>query len=202
MSIRYESAPVAIADLALAAWYGLKRQPLARPHACNECGRTVTSVPASRTVTSKGALCRRVRWSLRLCPGSLTKATTPVSDSRNFHLGDILSVTTGRFLCPAGVDGLYDLLGFMTGETLFTHQLPRASRQCEQPLKDQLPALAGIVVPDDLDGKEAYEAWLADQVQTFGEYHPVTPLPEADVRRVNPVAELAEMMNRQQGGAS
>lgn len=74
MSIRYESTTVALADLALAAWYGLKRQSLAHPHTCDECGRTASSVPMSRAVTAAGTECRRVRWSLRPCPGRLTKA--------------------------------------------------------------------------------------------------------------------------------
>jgi hypothetical protein len=76
MSIRYESAPVAIADQLMAAWYGLKRQPLTQPHTCNRCGRTASSVPMSRPVTATGTPCRRVRWSLQTCPGYLTKAVT------------------------------------------------------------------------------------------------------------------------------
>ena len=76
MSIRYESPTAAFADLALAAWYGLKRQALAHPHVCDECGRTASTVPMSRAVTAAGTECRRVRWSLRICPGRLTKAAT------------------------------------------------------------------------------------------------------------------------------
>lgn len=76
MSIRYESPKVAIADLALAAWYGLKRQALVHPHTCDECGRSASTVPISRAVTAAGTACRRVRWSLRICPGYLTKAAT------------------------------------------------------------------------------------------------------------------------------
>ncbi len=76
MSIRYESTSVALADRVLAAWYGLKRQSLAHPHTCDECGRTASTVPMSRAVTAAGTACRRVRWSLRICPGRLTKAAT------------------------------------------------------------------------------------------------------------------------------
>lgn len=74
MSIPYESPKAAIADLALAAWYGMKRQALAHPHTCDQCGRTAHTVPMSRTVTATGTECRRVRWSLRFCSGRLTKA--------------------------------------------------------------------------------------------------------------------------------
>lgn len=60
---------------------------------------------------------------------------------KEFHLGDVLSMTTGRLLSPRGMEGIYDILGFMTGETLFTHQLPHASRKCSPHLEKQFPEL-------------------------------------------------------------
>ena len=57
--------------------------------------------------------------------------------SRDFHIGDILSVTTGRLVSPRRMDGVYDILNFMTGDNLFTHQLPRAARECAGPLAAQ-----------------------------------------------------------------
>ena len=50
-----------------------------------------------------------------------------MSESKRFHISDILSITTGRLVATRHVEGIYDILGFMTGEELFTHQLPRAS---------------------------------------------------------------------------
>lgn len=46
-------------------------------------------------------------------------------NTRNFHLGDILSVTTGCLLSPRRMEGVYDILNFMTADNLFTHQLGR-----------------------------------------------------------------------------
>ena len=62
--------------------------------------------------------------------------------TKTFHLGDILSVTTSRLVSPRHIDGVYDILNWMTGDNLFTHQLPRASRECEGPLLAQHPDLA------------------------------------------------------------
>jgi hypothetical protein len=60
---------------------------------------------------------------------------------KQFHIGDILSVTTGRLVSSRHIDGLYEILNFLTGDELYTHQLPRAMRECEPWLKTQFPYL-------------------------------------------------------------
>jgi hypothetical protein len=110
--------------------------------------------------------------------------------TKSFHLGDILSVTTGHLVSPSHMDGIYDVLNWMTGDDLMTHQLPRAADECEGALLAQHPDLAGIVVPG-LDGKDAVDAWLAEQIALFGEYRDVAPLAPADHTRIDPIAELA-----------
>lgn len=112
------------------------------------------------------------------------------TDSRTFHLGDILSVTTGCLVSPRHMGGVYDLLNYMTGDNLFTHQLPRANQECEGPLLAQHPDLADVEVPATFGGKDHVEAWLAEQVVRFGEYRDVRPLPAADHTRINPITEL------------
>lgn len=57
-----------------------------------------------------------------------------MSEAREFDLADILSVTTELLLSHRHMDGLYDLMGFMVGEDLMTHQLPRAARACKPEL--------------------------------------------------------------------
>ena len=113
------------------------------------------------------------------------------SDPRSFHLGDILSVTTGRLVSTRHMDGLYDLLGFMAGESMFTHQLPRVADECEPELLRQHPDLADVDVPDRFTGREHVEAWLAAQVARFGEYRKVTPLMPENHTAIDPLAELA-----------
>lgn len=113
-----------------------------------------------------------------------------MSETRAFHLGDVLTVTTGRFLCPDGVDGLYKILGWMTGESLMTHQLMRAGDECREPLLAQHPDLAYVEVPDDFESESAVRAWLADQVAFYGERREVSPLHEDDHTRIDPLTEL------------
>ena len=59
-----------------------------------------------------------------------------------FHIGDVLSITTGRLVSPRHIDGVYDILNFMTDDNLFTHQLPRACDECKPFLLKQFPQLA------------------------------------------------------------
>ncbi len=113
--------------------------------------------------------------------------------ARSFHLGDILSVTTGRLVAPGHVDAVHQLLDFMTGDTLFTHQLPRAIGECAPHLLAQHPDLAEVSVPDEFDNAKHVLTWLNEQVMRFGEFRDVLPLKEEDHTRIDPISELKMM---------
>ena len=59
-----------------------------------------------------------------------------------FHISDILSITTGRLVSNRHIEGIYAILNHMTGDNLFTHQLPRATRECEPILAAAYPQLS------------------------------------------------------------
>jgi hypothetical protein len=111
---------------------------------------------------------------------------------KRFALGTVLSVTTGRLLCP--VDDLYQILNYMTGDSLFTHQLPRAYEVCVRPLLAQFPQLADVQVPADLKGEDACRAWLTNQIGIYGDTFDVEPL--ESWRHVDPLAELIQMRDK------
>jgi len=110
-----------------------------------------------------------------------------------FDLGDILSVTTGFLVSPRHIGGVYDILGYMTGESLFVHQLPRASRECSPFLLAQHPRLRGASVPDEFDGEEAVISWLDAMKVRFGGSLPVAPLSPKDHTHIDPITELVMM---------
>jgi hypothetical protein len=95
--------------------------------------------------------------------------------SKAFHIGDILTACTGVFCTPNGMGGLYDILNWMTGRDLLTHQLPEAGRECRDDLRRQHPDLAGVSVPQFANETEGL-AWIAWQVAIFGETREVAPL--------------------------
>lgn len=113
-----------------------------------------------------------------------------MADTKDFHIGDILSVTDGHLVSPRHVDGVYDILNWMTGDNLFTHQLPRAARECEGDLRAQHPDLAEVVFPEGLTGEGPVTAWLAEQVAIYGETRPVRPIPSANHEHIDPLAEM------------
>lgn len=114
---------------------------------------------------------------------------------RSFHLGDILTITTDLLVSPRHMEGVYDILNWMTGDSLFTHQLPRAARECKPALLAQHPDLAGLDVPDFSVAAHSAEAvvraWLAEQVVRFGEHRDVAPLADGEHTRIDPLDELA-----------
>jgi len=71
---------------------------------------------------------------------------TNANEGNPFTLGQVLSITTGRLMCDIG--GVYSILSHMTGQSLFTHQLPEAGRLCKPILLQAFPQLAGIELGD------------------------------------------------------
>jgi hypothetical protein len=115
-----------------------------------------------------------------------------MSGTRAFDLGDILTITTGRLCAIRGMDAVYDILNFLTGDSLFTHQIPRACRECGPWLLRQHPQLAAVT-QDEL-GPENYAANLAKWKGRFGETLSVTPIPRDDHTWKDPLVELREMV--------
>jgi hypothetical protein len=100
-----------------------------------------------------------------------------MTDTRDFPLADILSITTGRLLSHRHMDGVYEILNHLTGDNLMTHQLPRAAETCRPALIAQHPFLVDLTV--------------AEAETKHGTSFPVTPL--AVWERRNPIAEAVEM---------
>lgn len=114
--------------------------------------------------------------------------------TRDFHLGDILSVTTGRLVSPRHIDGVYDILNFMSGDSLFTHQLPRVADEARPVLLAAHPQLSSVDENAEINADNV-DAWLAAQVALFGETLPVPKLNEDQHERIDPMSELAEKVH-------
>ncbi len=111
---------------------------------------------------------------------------------RDFHIGDILSITTGHLVSPRYMEGIYDILNFMTGDNLFTHQLIRATEECRPNLLQQHPQLVEV----DAGGVNAenWQQWLGQQAIKYGIELPVEPLPLKNRTIKDPFKELEEMV--------
>ena len=112
---------------------------------------------------------------------------------KDFELGDVLSITMSRLVSRRGMDGIYDILSFMVGESLFTHQLPRVRDEVEPFILEQYPQLAGIKVPRNLDGKGEWMEWLGRMESKYGKVLPVATIDPADHTHIDPASELVMM---------
>jgi hypothetical protein len=115
-----------------------------------------------------------------------------MSQSKRFHIGDVLSCTTGVLVSPRLVEGIYDVLQFMHGTPIWTHQIPRACKDAVPFIYEQHPALAGVDA-STVTGQNWHE-WLAAQVAEFGEYIELAPIPNAELLHRDPTDELVEMV--------
>ena len=118
-----------------------------------------------------------------------------MSDTKRFHIGDILSITTGRLVSPDHIGGVYNILNHLTADNLMTHQLPRASRECAPYLRECFPDLAEIAEPE-LEGENEVRAWLDAIVAEYGEYREVEAMPDGIHEYRNPVSEAEEVVGK------
>lgn len=69
--------------------------------------------------------------------------------TRRFHLGDVLTLTTGVMVSPRRMAGVRDVIHFMCGGEVYTNQLGDALNVCKPALLTQHPALADVEGPGD-----------------------------------------------------
>ena len=110
-------------------------------------------------------------------------------NTREFSLGAVLSVTTGCLMCK--MEDVYEILNWMTGDSLFTHQLPRAADECRAPLLEQHPQLKDIDTKDIT--RDNVIQRLAELQGQYGATLAVAPLAEGGHRYIDPVTEAMEM---------
>jgi hypothetical protein len=133
-------------------------------------------------------------------------AAEPTSDTRDFAIGDVITVTSGRLIGPSGVDGIYEILGFLTDGPVFTHALPTVARLVEPSLYDQYPWLKNVDVPAGLDTEEKCKAFVAKIAAVRGETLTLRRVPkeiyQAPETPEELVAEYSEIRKRVHRGVS
>ena len=128
---------------------------------------------------------------------------------KEFHISDILSISTGRLVSTRLIGGVYDILNYLTGDNLYTHALPWAEQAMRPVLLAQLPWLAEITTERldnlldkaecDYERESACATYVKELAAKFGESFELVPATEWD--RKDPVTELAEMLDRNAGAA-
>ena len=131
-------------------------------------------------------------------------------ETKNFHLSDVLCVTTGRLVSTRQTEGVYDILGWMSGECLFTHQLPRILREAEPVLSALYHQLSKAALSADLEDLDhrltaangdkekcsaALAAWLDGLTKRLGSEFAVPKLNEDQHECIDPMSELVEKVH-------
>lgn len=122
------------------------------------------------------------------------------SGERQFDIGDVLSVTTGVLLCPVSgarrhpIEGVYDILNYMTGENLYTHQIPRVSKEAASVILARHPQLAGIVIPEFASPGDV-PTFVAGLRAKYGATFAVPRMTADQHERIDALSELAEMVD-------
>lgn len=108
--------------------------------------------------------------------------------TKTFKIEEVLSAVKGVLLCDIGK--VYEVLNFLTGDNLFTHQLPRAGRECMPHVFKQHPFIKTIDVSDI--NSENWKEKLAE----IKRQHPneLTLIAIGDYQHRDPIAEAVEMM--------
>lgn len=118
-----------------------------------------------------------------------------MSATKDFHVGDVLSAATGRLVSPRGIGGVYDVLNWMAGESVYTHQLPRISRESAPVILAAHPGLQAAFDEVEQVNRDNWREWLATWVARYGEMIAVPRMTIAEHERIDPISELAELVH-------
>ena len=109
---------------------------------------------------------------------------------KTFSLKDVLTVTTGIFLCD-DIGDLYDILNHLTGENLYTHQLGRAAKYARPYIFSFYPFLEDIQVPE-INSKEEVDQFILSLILLgYQENYELGQMPNFIPK--DPIQELIEM---------
>lgn len=114
-------------------------------------------------------------------------------ETKEFPACDVLSVVTGRLV--GKMAGVYEVLNWMTGESLFTHQLPRVGDEARPVLVAAHPDLQKAINEADQVNRDNWNEWLQTWQDRYG---PVIAIPKfgADTHeRIDPMSELSEKVH-------
>jgi hypothetical protein len=107
-----------------------------------------------------------------------------------FTIGQLLSVGTGRLCCDVGQ--VYEICNALTGDILFTHQLPRACRVLGPWVHKQFPWLAAVDASHV--NTENVHAFVEELAVKHGREFEIAPLPVEVWEHQDPIAELAKLI--------
>jgi len=128
---------------------------------------------------------------------------------KQYHISTILCITTGRLVAHTKLGyqypiyAVYDILDYMSGESLYTHALPRVADEAKPVILALYPQLAEVVCPgfDVLPTNQNVQSFIDDWIDNkivpkYGEYLTIYPMHTDDHVRIDPIEEAANMFGK------
>lgn len=112
-----------------------------------------------------------------------------------WDLGTILSVTTGTLF--AKIENIYKILKYMTGEDIYTHQIPRVCSEMSVVIFEQYPQLRDVDTSNVNQGN--WKEFLDEMIGKYGKELPIVPSGIFSHKKIDPQEELEQMMKGREG---
>ena len=111
---------------------------------------------------------------------------------KEFDLGTILTITTNRLF--TNMEDVYEILNYLTGDTIYTHQIPRVIPIAKTYVLSLYPELTGVGDTVEINSFDDVKAFINEQKKVFGDELPLSPMGKTDgYSYVDPIEEVIDM---------
>ena len=119
-----------------------------------------------------------------------------MGEMKEFPLADVLGAITGVLLGKIG--GVYAISEFMSGEPVWTHQLPRVCREICPVVLRQHPHLAPVISEAAEVNPDNWQDKLDGWITQFGATITLVAMTNDEHQSIDPLSELAEKIHPDQ----
>jgi hypothetical protein len=116
-----------------------------------------------------------------------------MTETKAFPTLDVLSAITGVIVTLRKIEPVYEVLNWMTGESLFTHQLPRVGEEARAVMLEFQPVLAEAIKEAELVTPDNWQERARTWLKRYGAKLMVPRMTADQHKSVDPLTELQEM---------
>ena len=127
------------------------------------------------------------------CQHRVRMEVVAVGETKEFATEDVLSAVIGHLVSERRMNAVYDVLGWMAGESLCTHQLVRVMKEAQPVMFARFPLLFGAFSDKERCTTENWREWRNQWVAEIGPTLSVPRLNEDQHERIDPLSEAAEL---------
>ena len=112
---------------------------------------------------------------------------------REFPIEVVLTITHDKLMCK--IDDVYDILNFITRDSLYTHQLPRAADYASKVILKQHPQLRDWDFHCDKVNEHTWQDYVEKARELFGSSLKIRQ-DDSNWERKGPITEMIEILER------